>query len=195
MSSPATVTMKSRAAWRSWLSENHDTKKEVWLIYAKKQSGIPSVLYDEAVEEAICFGWIDGQVKAIDGESFMQRYSPRTKKSRWSGLNIRRARKMIDAGLMTGAGRAVFDDAMQQDRTIPSRESYSIPAELEAALGSNPIAEGNFRNLTETHRRMYAAWVGSAKKPETRQKRAEQSIGFLAENKRLIDIFGIKKKE
>lgn len=185
--------MKSRAAWRSWLSKNHNTRKEVWLINAKKQSGIPSVSYDDAVEEAICFGWIDGQVKAVDGESFMQRFSPRTKKSRWSELNIRRARKMIDAGLMTGAGRAVFDDAMQQKRTVPSRASYSIPSELEAALGSNPVASENFRNMAETHRLMYAAWVGSAKKQETRQKRADRSIGFLLENKRLIDIFGIRK--
>jgi len=195
MISPATVTMKSRAAWRSWLSKSHDTIKEVWLIYAKKQSGIPSVTYDDAVEEAICFGWIDGQVRAVDGTSFMQRFSPRTKTSHWSGLNIRRARKMIDAGLMTDAGRVVFDEAMKQERTVPSRDSYGFPDELKAALGSNPVASENFRNLAETHRLMYAAWVGSAKKPETRQKRAERSIGFLVENRRLVDIFGIRKKE
>jgi uncharacterized protein YdeI (YjbR/CyaY-like superfamily) len=96
---------------------------------------------------------------------------------------------------MTDAGRAAFDDAMQQERTVPSRNRYAVPDELESALGSNPVASENFQNLAETHRSMYAAWVGSAKKPETRQKRAERSIGFLRENKRLVDVFGIKKKE
>jgi len=195
MSSIPVVSMKDRAAWRSWLAKNHDTRAEVWLVYPKKASGIPSVSYEEAVEEAICFGWIDGQVRTIDRERYRQRFSPRTKKSRWSALNISRAKRMVAEGLMTDTGRAAFEEAMQQERTVPSRESYAIPAELETALGSNPAAAGNFRNMAATHRLMYAAWVGSAKKPETRQKRAERSIGFLLEKKRLIDIFGIRKKE
>jgi len=187
--------MKDRPAWRTWLTKNHDTRTEVWLVYAKKGSGIPSVSYEDAVEEAICFGWIDGQVRAVDDERYMQRFSPRTGKSRWSQLNISRAQRMIEAGLMAGAGMAVFDEAMRQDRTVPSRERYTVPAELAMALGSNPAAAENFRNMAPTHQSMYAAWVSSAKKPETRQKRAERSVGFLAENKRLTDIFGIKKKE
>lgn len=190
-----TVSMKTRAAWRSWLSKNHTIREEIWLVYAKKTSGIPSISYDDAVEEAICFGWIDGQVRTVDNDRYMQRFSPRTKKSRWSALNISRARKMIDAGLMTGAGLAIFDDAMQQDRTVPSRKSYSVPAELESALESNPVAAENFQNMAATHRLMYAAWVSSAKKQETRQNRVERTIAFLMENKRLIDVFGIKKKD
>lgn len=187
--------MKNRAVWRSWLAGNHDKRKEVWLVYAKKQSGIPSVSYDEAVEEAICFGWIDGQVRAVDNDWYMQRYSPRARKSRWSELNISRAKRMMAAGLMTDAGRVVFEGAMQEDRTVPARESCSVPAELEAALESNPVAAENFQNMAATHQLMYAAWVSSAKKLKTRQKRTERSIGFLAENKRLVDVFGIKKKE
>jgi uncharacterized protein YdeI (YjbR/CyaY-like superfamily) len=83
---------------------------------------------------------------------------------------------------------------MRQDRTIPSRQSYSIPAELETVLASSPLALNNFQNMAPTHRLMYAAWVSSAKRPETRLKRAEKSIAFLEENKRLVDVFGIKKK-
>jgi len=194
MSPPATVTMKDRAAWRVWLSENHAKKREIWLVYARKQSGIESISYEDAVEEAICFGWIDGQVRAVDGDRFMQRFSPRTKRSRWSEPNIARAQRMIAAGLMTVAGRAVFDVAMQENRTVPSLRSYSVPDELEAALAESPRAAENFRHMAMTHRGMYAAWVGSAKRPETRRAQAEKSVGFLEEIKRLIDVFGIKKR-
>jgi len=194
MRKSVSITMKDRAAWRSWLSKHHENKKEIWLVYAKRQSGMDSVSYDEAVEEAICFGWIDGQVRTIDDDRFMQRFSPRTKKSRWSGLNIARAKKMIGAGLMTDAGRAIFEEAMQQDRIVPALASYSIPDELEAALVSSPVALKNFQNMAPTHRLMYAAWVSTAKRPETRLKRAEKCIGLLTENKRLIDVFGIRKK-
>jgi len=194
MRKTVSITMKDRAAWRSWLSENHENKKEIWLVYAKRQSDMDSVSYDEAVEEAICFGWIDGQVRTIDDDRFMQRFSPRTKKSRWSELNIARAKKMIGAGLMTDAGRAIFEEAMQQDRIVPALSSYSIPDELDAALVSSPVALKNFQNMAPTHRLMYAAWVSTAKRPETRLKRAEKCIELLTENKRLIDVFGIRKK-
>ena len=186
--------MKDRAAWRTWLERNHESEKEIWLVYAKKHSKMKSVSYEEAVEEAICFGWIDGQVRTVDEDRFTQRFSPRTKKSRWSELNIGRAKKMIDAGLMTDAGRAIFDDAMKQERTVPSLTSYSIPDELEAALAFSPVALRNCQNMASTHRLMYAAWVSSAKRPETRQKRAEKSIELLMADKRLADVFGIRKK-
>jgi uncharacterized protein YdeI (YjbR/CyaY-like superfamily) len=194
MIEPPSVTMKDRAAWRSWLSENHGTMREVWLVYAKKQSGKNSITYEEAVEEAICFGWIDGQVRTIDADRYRQRFSPRTNKSRWSELNITRAKKMIDVGLMTDAGKAIFEEAMRQDRTVPALTSYSIPDELEAALASSPVALKNYQNLAKVHRLMYAGWVSTAKRPETRMKRAEKSIELLTENKRLVDVFGIKKK-
>jgi len=194
MSPPETVAMKDRAAWRSWLSKNHAKKKEVWLVYAKKHSDAESVSYEEAVEEAICFGWIDGQVRTIDDNRFMQRFSPRTNKSGWSETNIARARRMIDAGLMTGAGREVFEKAMQENRTIAPLSHRAVPAELDAALANNPAAAENFRNMTPSQQGMYAAWVSSAKRPETRQARAERSAGFLEEGKRLIDVFGFGKK-
>lgn len=179
MSPPATVTMKDRAAWRAWLSENHAKKREIWLVYTKKQSGLESVSYEEAVEEAICFGWIDGQVRTVDHDRFMQRFSPRTAKSCWSEANIAQARRIIDAELMTHAGREVFEKAMQENRTAPALSRRPVPAELDAALAKNLAAAENFRNLAPSHRGMYAAWVSSAKRPETRQERAERSIGFL----------------
>jgi len=194
MRKSVSLIMKDRAAWRTWLERNHESEKEIWLVYAKKHSKMKSVSYEEAVEEAICFGWIDGQVRTVDEDRFTQRFSPRTKKSRWSELNIARAKKMIDTGLMTDTGRAIFDDAMKQERTVPSLTSYSIPDELEAALAFSPVALRNYQNMASTHRLMYAAWVSSAKRPETRQKRAEKSIELLMANKRLVDVFGIRKK-
>lgn len=101
---------------------------------------------------------------------------------------------MINAGKMADAGRVVFEEAMQQDRTVPSLTSYSIPDELEAALASSPDAAENFRNMAPTPRLMYAAWVSTAKRPETRLKRAARSIELFAENKRLVDVFGIRKR-
>lgn len=160
----------------------------------KKKSGLESVSYEEAVGEAICFGWIDGQVRAVDNNRFMQRFSLRTKKSRWSERNITRAKKMIDAGLMTDAGRAVFEEAMLKDRRVPSLAGYSIPDELEIALASNPVASKNFQNMSPSHRLMYAAWVSTARKSETRLVRAARSIEMLAANKRLTDVFGMQKK-
>lgn len=186
--------MKDRAAWRTWLERNHESVKEIWIVYAKKHSKMKSVSYEEAVEEAICFGWIDGQVRTVDEDRFTQRFSPRTKKSRWSELNIARAEKMIDTGLMTDAGRAIFNEAMKQERTVLPLTSYSIPDELEAALASSPVALRNYQNMAPTHRLMYAAWVDTAKMPETRQRRAEKSIGLLMANKKLVDVFGIRKK-
>ena len=194
MKKTVSITMKDRAAWRTWLERNHESVKEIWIVYAKKHSKMKSVSYEEAVEEAICFGWIDGQVRTVDEDRFMQRFSPRTKKSRWSELNIARAEKMINTGLMTDAGRAIFNEAMKQERTVPSLTSYSIPDELEAALASSPVALRNYQNMAPTYRLMYAAWVDTAKMPETRQRRAEKSIGLLMANKKLVDVFGIRKK-
>jgi uncharacterized protein YdeI (YjbR/CyaY-like superfamily) len=194
MENPTPVIIKDRAAWRSWLSKNHRTKKEVWLVYGKKQSGINSVSCDDAVEEAICFGWIDGQVRAVDEGRYMQRFSPRKPASRWSELNIARAKKMIGAGLMKDDGRTVFEDAMQKNRIVPSQSSFSVPGELEQALSTNATAAENFRHMAPTHRRMYSAYVDMAKKDETRQKRIAKCVELLEENKKLTDVFGIKRR-
>ncbi len=175
--------------------ENHTQKKEIWLVYCKKHTGTNPVSYENAVEEAICFGWIDGQVRAVDKDRFMQRFSPRKPTSRWSELNIARAKRMIDASLMTDRGRAVFEDAMRQNRTVPSRTSFSVPYELEQALSANATAGKNFRNMAPTHRLMYSAYVDMAKKEETRLLRAAKSVELLAENKKLTDAFGIRKKK
>src|SRR5512145_166567 len=104
METSDTTYAKNRKAWRSWLKRNHRSKKGVWLIYYKKHTGQTSISYADAVEEAICFGWIDGQIKKIDDDRYMQRFTPRTAKSLWSVINVERANKMIELGYMTEAG-------------------------------------------------------------------------------------------
>jgi uncharacterized protein YdeI (YjbR/CyaY-like superfamily) len=105
-----TLYVLDRYAWRRWLADHHAHAQEVWLIFYKKASGKPSLSYDEAVEEAICFGWIDSQIKSIDPECFVRRFTPRRKESNWSDSNRKRAVKMLRAGRMTAAGRALLPD-------------------------------------------------------------------------------------
>ncbi|MGD8717354.1 MAG: hypothetical protein PVH29_00900 [Candidatus Zixiibacteriota bacterium] len=103
-----TLDTASREEWRQWLAENHESKDEIWVVFYKKASGKPSLPYDEAVEEAVCFGWIDGLVKAIDDEKYTRRFSPRRPGSAWSAYNKRRALKMLRAGKMTAPGEALL---------------------------------------------------------------------------------------
>ena len=141
----------------------------MWLIYYKKQSGKPRIAYESAVEEALCFGWIDGMVKRIDKERYAQRFTPRQAASRWSALNLKRAERLMKQGRMTAAGLAVFDPARRAE-TLP-RE---LPHELEKRFKRQTGAWKNFQSFPAHYRRMTSGWVASAKKEETRLKRLEQ---------------------
>jgi len=132
--------MKNRRQWRSWLQKNHDCRDEVWLVYYKKHTNKPSIPYVDAVEEAICFGWIDGKVRSVDAERNVQRYTPRRERSNWSELNIGRARRMIAQGQMTEAGLSVFLTAMKANARVPSSRSFSVPNYLKEALLRNMAA-------------------------------------------------------
>ena len=159
--------MASRGNWRSWLEKNHDTKKGAWLIFYKKHTGKPNVTYDEAVEEALCFGWIDSIVKTIDTEKFARKFTPRKPNSKWSESNKKRAEKMITQGRMTKAGLELINQAKQRGQwsqnSLPQRE-ISVPKYIEHALGSNEKALINFIKLAPSYRRGYIGWVDSAKK-------------------------------
>jgi uncharacterized protein YdeI (YjbR/CyaY-like superfamily) len=177
--------IKNREEWREWLAEHYGSEKEVWLVYFKKHTGTESIPYEDAVEEAICFGWIDGQVKKIDDERYMQRYSPRTRKSRWSESNIERAEKMIEQGRMTQPGLRVYREGTRDRETIPSSKNFSVPPYFEQALRKNQKALTNFENFSASTRLAFVYWVDSAKRQETRQRRIKKAIQLLAENKKL----------
>jgi uncharacterized protein YdeI (YjbR/CyaY-like superfamily) len=170
-----TIYLKASSEWRSWLQKNGSAAKEIWLVYYKKESGKPRIAYEEAVNEALCFGWIDGMVKKLDDERFAQRFTPRKPSSRWSELNIERARKLIREKRMTEAGLAVFDPKRKTE-TRPAQ----LPAELEEKFKNHSQAWENFQMFPPYYRKMTATWVASAKKEETRLKRFEQLIEYSA---------------
>lgn len=177
-----------RDDWREWLRKNHAIKKEIWLIYYKKHTGKPSILYDDSVEEALCFGWVDSIIKRIDDEKFARKFTPRKAKSRWSEANKKRARKMMKEGKMTEAGLTRVWEAKESGewfKTTPARKEVVIPPYLKAALTKNKKALENFNNLTKSCKRQYVGWITSAKREETRKRRLAEAIRLLEKGEKL----------
>ena len=180
--------MVSRDDWHTWLEQNHSTKREVWLVFYKKHTEKPSISYDDAVEEALCFGWIDSIVKRIDDAKFARKFTPRKPDSRWSELNKKRANKMIDQGKMTKAGLVLINEAKERGlwlRRHQPKKDFTVPKYIEHALQSNDKALSNFRKLAPSYKRQYVGWVDSAKKEETRRRRLAEIIRILEKNGKL----------
>ncbi len=177
-----TLYVKNRNAWRSWLRKNSRSSDEVWLLYYKKNSGKPRIAYDHAVEEALCFGWIDSTVRKIDEARYAQRFTPRKPQSRWSASNIQRAKKLIADGKMTPAGlKASSPKQRRETPPMPTR----LPKDLENQFKMQSEAWEHFQHFPAGYRRITIAWVASAKKEETRRKRLNQLIEFSARHKRI----------
>jgi uncharacterized protein YdeI (YjbR/CyaY-like superfamily) len=178
----------NRHDWRSWLEKNHETKKDVWLIFYKKHAGKPNITYDEAVEEAICFGWIDSIVKRLDDEKFARKFTHRKPDSNWSESNKKRAHKMITQRRMTKAGLELINQAKQSgqwNRSSQPRKKFSVPDYIRLFLRSNRKAQANFNKLAPSYRRQYVGWIDSARKEETRRKRLAEAIQLLERNEKL----------
>ena len=176
---PKPVHFKTRTQWRRWLERNHDRATEIWLLYYKKHTGRPSVPYDDAVEEALCFGWIDGKVRTRDAETYMQRYTPRKPRSVWSALNRRRAQRMIRAGLMSEAGLSKIRDAKrggQWDQAVRPSRPPKMATDVKAAVDAAPPARAHFEAFAPSYRTQYLWWIESAKKPETRARRIQKVV-------------------
>ena len=190
-----TLYVKDRKKWRNWLEKYGSTKKEIWLIYYKKHTGKPRIPYDDAVEEAICYGWIDSTVKKIDDEKYCQRYTPRNMKSIWSALNIQRLKNMLDAGKMADAGlekvppevlkaakAGKFQDHGKHGKVIPNE--LEPQAELLDALAANPKAQKNWDNFPPSRRKQIVYWIDDAKRPETRERRLVKAVKLAEDNVR-----------
>ena len=178
----------NRDEWREWLRKNYETRKEIWLIYYKKHTGKPRIPYDDSVEEALCFGWIDSIIKRIDDEKYARKFTPRKAKSRWSEANKRRARKMIKEGKMTEVGFARIREAKKNGewfKAAPIKKELAIPAYMKEALAKNKRALKNFNKLTKSYKRHYVGWISSAKRAETRKKRLAEAIKLLEKNEKL----------
>jgi uncharacterized protein YdeI (YjbR/CyaY-like superfamily) len=174
-----TVYVASRAEWRAWLARNHDKKTEIWLIYPKKNSGLPRVAYRDAVEEALCFGWIDGIVKPIDETRYTQRFTPRKPKSNWSELNRRLYARLLAEGKIAPPGLAKPPEG-ERYISAPHEVGDEVPPFIVAGLKKHPAARKFFEALAPSHRRHYIAWITNARRDETRQRRLAEAIEHLA---------------
>jgi uncharacterized protein YdeI (YjbR/CyaY-like superfamily) len=171
-----TLYVPDRDAWRVLLTENHMVAKEIWLIYPRKQNGRPCIPYDDAVEEALCFGWIDGIQKSLDADASAQRFTPRKAKSNWSELNKERARRLIAAGKMTDAGFATLPDL--------SLDAFVIPDDILSALQADPQAWANFQQFSEVYQRIRIGYINEVRKqPAVFQQRLAHFLKMTAQNK------------
>jgi uncharacterized protein YdeI (YjbR/CyaY-like superfamily) len=179
--------VKTRAEWRKWLKKNHNSDDRIWLVFYRKETGKPVIPYDDAVEEALCFGWIDGKIKKINDEYYVRQFSHRRQRSQWSQLNMNRARKMIDKGLMQPEGLKEYMKTIDNPGLVYSNENEGnseIPEDLMKALELNRPALRNFLGFTESNRRLYLLWLNTAKRAETRQKRISKIVEFSEKNQK-----------
>jgi uncharacterized protein YdeI (YjbR/CyaY-like superfamily) len=179
----------SRKQWRAWLANHHASETEVWLLYFKKHSAMPRIPYDHAVEEALCFGWIDSIVRKIDEERFAQKFTPRRNRTKWSPSNKQRMRSLIRDGRMTQAGLAKIDlallDEAPQSRPAPNNANLPLPRFVKQALIANRKAWKFFNTLAPSYRSLYVRWILAAKKEETRASRLQEAVSLLQRNKKL----------
>ncbi|KYK29299.1 hypothetical protein AYK20_05735 [Thermoplasmatales archaeon SG8-52-1] len=185
-----TLYLTNRKEWRAWLEKNYNKKKEVWLIYYKKHTKKKTIPYDDAVEEALCFGWIDSTVKRIDDEKHVQRYSSRNLNSVWSENNIARVKKMIKEGKMKKEGLEKYNYGIKNNLIAPlTDKKIKTPEDFQKALESNDKAFENFSTLAPSYKIMYIYWIIGAKKEETRKRRIKKTVKLLSENKRPWEIY------
>lgn len=180
------VYARSPQAWSNWLEKHAAQQESVWLIIYRKESGVPSLTYSQAVEEALCFGWIDSRPNKRDEESYYQLFARRNPKSKWSRLNKQRVEKLIREGRMRAEGMAVIELAKQNGswNALDAVEDGILPEDLHAALKENGAAFRNFMAFPAGVRRGILEWISSAKKPETRQKRISETAMLAARNER-----------
>jgi uncharacterized protein YdeI (YjbR/CyaY-like superfamily) len=176
------LEIATRERWRAWLEKHHTSSSGVWLVFYKAHTGRRLIPYQDAVREALCFGWIDSLIKRVDDERYVIKITPRKPTSKWSELNRRRWRELDAAGRLTPAGRAAGPSANRyaDKPTIPE-----LPAYIAKAFRQNAKAWAAFKALAPSHRRHYVAWIHIAKRPETRESRIRQSIELLATGKKL----------
>jgi len=193
MNIPKTIYLATREEWRAWLAANHATETEIWLIFYKAHTGMPRVPYEDAVEEALCFGWIDSLVHTMDDQRYAQKFSPRKPTSKWSESNKRRLRQLIPAGKMTEAGMQTLPEALLKELALPPEDVpppppkpvYETPADLETALKAQPKAWSNWERFTERYRQLALRWIYEAKRPETRAKRITEVAALTERNDKI----------
>lgn len=181
------LTLATRQEWHDWLMEHHASEREVWLIFYKQHTGMPTLPYEDALDEALCFGWIDSIIQKVDEERYARKFNQRTNTVKWSDVNLRRVAILIQQGRMTPAGMEKLGEAkpIPPDAPRVKPAPLEIPPAVEQALRANPLAWENFGKLPPSHRKRYLGWALSAKRAETVQKRVEEIISLLEKNQPL----------
>jgi uncharacterized protein YdeI (YjbR/CyaY-like superfamily) len=178
----------NKKKWADWLAKQHDKSSGVWLKISKKDSGISSVTYEDALDVALCYGWIDGQKKGLDDKYWLQKYTPRGLKSIWSKINTEKAERLIASGEMKPAGLKAIEAAKQDGRweaTYASQKNISIPEDFQAALDKNQQAKAFFSTLNSVNRYAILFRIHNAKRPETRTKRIQQFLEMLQRGEKI----------
>jgi uncharacterized protein YdeI (YjbR/CyaY-like superfamily) len=195
---------RDRKAWRRWLAANHDKAPEVWLAYYKKGTGKKSITYEEALDEALCYGWIDSTVRALDPERYMQRWTPRKPGSSWSASNKKRLARLSAGGLMCEAGLARVREAKRDGswKTLDAIDrDGKTPIELLDALAAEPGAGEKFEALSASQRKLWGWWVQSAKRLETKTRRIEAAVEWIMAGRKIgietprLTAQGVQKTE
>ncbi len=179
---------KTSIEWRNWLISNHNKEKELWLIFYKKETGIPSVNYEAAVEEALCFGWIDSIIKKIDESKYARKFTPRNNSSKWSALNKRRVEQLIKNGRMAKAGLVSVEAAKTSglwNKTDRLTISFDMPEDFIKALNKNKKARDFFKGLASGYQKQFIGWINTAKRLDTKENRIKESVQLLAKGEKL----------
>jgi uncharacterized protein YdeI (YjbR/CyaY-like superfamily) len=174
----------TRQQWRKWLEKNHAREKSVRLVLVHKKATSPGIRYEDAVEEALCYGWIDSTVNKRDAESYLIYFAQRNPKSKWSKSNKLRVSRLADEGLMKPPGQAMIDLAKKSGtwNILDPVEDLEMPQELEKSLNKNKTANKNFQAFSPSSKKMIFSWILDAKRPETRERRIEKTVDFAAKN-------------
>jgi uncharacterized protein YdeI (YjbR/CyaY-like superfamily) len=186
MSELIQLYFSNRKDLREWLQKNHSSSKGIWMIYYKKGTSVKSISYEESVEEALCFGWIDSIIKRIDEERYARKFTPRTNIKLWSDLNIKRVRKLIKEGRMEEAGlKKITFTSEKKDSYKKNNKSFEASDFITCFFKKHPPAFENFRKLAPTYQKHYVLWITNAKQKATVQKRLLESVWLLKKNKKL----------
>jgi uncharacterized protein YdeI (YjbR/CyaY-like superfamily) len=179
-----TLEVRNLEEWRRWLAEHHDSESEVWLVFHKLHTGQPSITYGDALDEALCFGWIDSLVKRLDDERYARKFTPRKPESKWSTINRKRYAQLEAEGRLMPAGlrRPPTERSWDVPQRLPWQE---IPPYIQEAFERHPAARKYFESLAPSYRRKYIGWIDSAKQQETKLRRLQEAIGLLAAGKKL----------
>jgi uncharacterized protein YdeI (YjbR/CyaY-like superfamily) len=175
------VRARTRAEWRRWLEKHHGSPGSIWLVIPKKTSG-GKVSYDDVVEEGLCFGWVDSRTRPLDDDHYMLLFSPRKAKSGWSRTNKERVERLLKNGLMAAPGLAKIEAARRDGSwsSLDAIENLELPPDLAAALRANARAGERFEAFTRSAKKVILLWIASAKRPETRARRVEETVSLAA---------------